>query len=257
MKTASLLGHLRKKFPQRLSNFHGDRLGLHVGPLPQEIAGVAIGLDVSNELIDQAIASKCRLIITHHPFLYPSKKQALKDPQIAALYERVISNQLAVYCFHSNFDAAPGGMNDYLAHQAKLTDSHQASPALTSYIGNLPQPLSVKEASEWLRTNWKVPFLQLFESPQSSPLISKIAVCAGSGVVEWPMMKAMGVDLFVSGDSRYYNRVAMQRGGMHFLELHHEIEFIFMDIMKDIIIQFAPHLTVVTTRGTPFPTIII
>lgn len=256
MKTRSLLTHLTHRFPKRLSTFHGDRLGLHVGPLPEEITSIVIGLDVNHHLIDQAVHHQAQLIITHHPFFYPSKKVALKDPQIAQLYERLVAKRIAVYCFHSNFDAAPGGMNDVLAKQAELIHIQKASNELTSYVGDLPVEMTIQEASLYIKERLQVPFMQLYEAENTQTTIRKIAICAGSGVYEWPALKELGVDLFVSGDSRYYNRVAMQRGGMNFLELHHEVETIFSNIMSNVITRYDNTIKVIPCQGTPFPKLI-
>lgn len=257
MKTRSLINHLTHRFPKRLSTFHGDRLGLHVGPLPKEVTSIVVGLDLNNHLIDEAVNHQAKLIITHHPFLYPSKKIALKDPQIAQLYERIISLQIAVYCFHSNFDAAPGGMNDALAHQAQLIDIQRASDELTSYVGYLPFEMTIQEASLYLKEKLHVPFMQLYAAENGRTTIRRIAICAGSGVYEWTALQQLGIDLFVSGDSRYYNRVAMQRGGMNFLELHHEVETIFSQVISDVITRFDDSIQVIPCPGTPFPKLIL
>lgn len=257
MNTRRLINYLSHRYPRSESTFQGDLFGLQIGKLPAVTSAIVVGLDLSDALIDLALATQSQLIIVHHPTLFPRKSIALHDPQILALYNRAIAHQLCVYSFHSNFDASPRGMNVALLSLLGATSIEKVSPITTSYQINLPQPRKLEEVAQWITTTWKLPFAQLYSAADTSPMVQSIAVCAGSGVLEWIDAKQAGVDLFISGDSRHHQRVAMQRGHQHYLEVHHEVEKIFIPVMAQAIRYYDSTITVYEGEATPYPQLVM
>lgn len=257
MKARQLINYLSHRYPRSGSTFPGDFFGLQLGKIPDTIESVIVGLDLNDAMIDLAIAQNVSLIIVHHPTLYPKKSIALKDPQIASLYKRAIEHQICVYSFHSNFDASPFGMNVALLRLLGATTIQKVGPHTTSYWMTLPEPRPLEEVAAWITAQWKLPFAQLLPSDNPSNRVQTIAVCAGSGTMEWLDAHEAGMDLFISGDSRHHQRVAMQRGHQHYLEVHHEIEKIFIPVVAQTIRDYAPQLRVIEAEGTPYPKLII
>lgn len=93
----------------------GDKIGLQLGTLQKEIRKVLVALDVTEEVVDEAISVDANLIVAHHAIIYrPIAKLDTSTPA-GRLYEKLIKNDIAVYISHTNLDVAEDGMNDWMA----------------------------------------------------------------------------------------------------------------------------------------------
>ncbi|WP_068616278.1 Nif3-like dinuclear metal center hexameric protein [Paenibacillus tuaregi] len=92
-----------------------DKIGLQLGTLQKEIKKVLVTLDVTEAVVDEAIALKVDLIIAHHAIIFRPLAQLQTDTPAGRLYEKLIKNDIAVYISHTNLDVTEGGMNDWMA----------------------------------------------------------------------------------------------------------------------------------------------
>ncbi len=98
----------------------GDNVGLLVGRAEQEIDAVLLALDLTEEVVDEAVELGAGLIITHHPPIYKPLTNLRLDRPAGALWEKLIKNGVSVYTLHTNYDRAPEGLNEYLARLLNL-----------------------------------------------------------------------------------------------------------------------------------------
>ncbi|MGN7476598.1 Nif3-like dinuclear metal center hexameric protein [Solibacillus silvestris] len=106
--------------PKKFACMPNDPIGLAIGTLNKPVAKVLVTLDVTNEVVDEAIENGCELIIAHHPPIFMKLSNLRTDNPQGALYEKCLKNDIAVYAAHTNLDVAPGGVNDLLADALKL-----------------------------------------------------------------------------------------------------------------------------------------
>lgn len=100
-----------------------DKIGLQVGTLNKPVSHVLVTLDVSEAVVDEAIANGVELIIAHHAVIYrPLKDLRTESPQGRVL-EKCIKHNIAVYVAHTNLDVTPGGINDMLANAFDLSET--------------------------------------------------------------------------------------------------------------------------------------
>ncbi|WP_308722819.1 Nif3-like dinuclear metal center hexameric protein [Paenibacillus polysaccharolyticus] len=92
-----------------------DRIGLQLGSLQKDITHVLVALDVTNEVVDEAIRIGANLIIAHHAIIFRPVKSLSTDTPMGKLYEKLIKHDIAVYISHTNLDVAEGGINDWMA----------------------------------------------------------------------------------------------------------------------------------------------
>ena len=89
-----------------------DNAGLIVGRLDDELqGGVLLAVDVTEEVIDEAIEKDCGLIITHHPIIFHPLKRLNSASVVERCVEKAIRNNIALYACHTNLDSAPNGMS--------------------------------------------------------------------------------------------------------------------------------------------------
>ena len=106
----------------------GDPVGLHFGSRKQVIHRMMVTLDVRPEVVDEAIEKNIDFIFAHHPPIFKAPDKLDADDQQQAMYIKLIKNNIAVYAAHTNLDAAPGGMNDWLADLYQINDIEVLSP---------------------------------------------------------------------------------------------------------------------------------
>jgi dinuclear metal center YbgI/SA1388 family protein len=98
-----------------------DKIGLQLGTLQKDIRKVLIALDVTDEVIDEAIREGVDLIIAHHAIIYRPLAHIRTDSPAGKLYEKLIKHDIAVYIAHTNLDVVDGGMNDMMAEALGLS----------------------------------------------------------------------------------------------------------------------------------------
>lgn len=105
--------------PKRLA-MPEDAIGLQLGTLNKPVSRVLVTLDVTEEVVDEAIASNCELIIAHHAIIFRPLKNLVTDRPAGRLYEKLIKQDIAVYIAHTNLDIVEQGMNDRMAQALGL-----------------------------------------------------------------------------------------------------------------------------------------
>lgn len=120
-----------------------DPIGLHFGQMNQKITKILVTLDVRPEVVDEAIEIGADFIFTHHPPIFSPVGRLTEDDPQQAMYAKIIRNNIAVYAAHTNLDAAPAGMNDWLADLYQIKDTEVLLPhtsvnyyRVTVYIPN-------------------------------------------------------------------------------------------------------------------------
>jgi dinuclear metal center YbgI/SA1388 family protein len=113
-KISDIVGILNVLAPFGLAE-EWDNAGLQVGDPASSAGNIMVALDAGGNAIEAAIEAGCRLLVTHHPFIFrPLKKISIADPQ-GRLIALALKNDLAIISMHTNFDIADGGVNDLLA----------------------------------------------------------------------------------------------------------------------------------------------
>lgn len=109
-----------------------DNTGLLLSPSkPRPIDRIMLTIDLTQAVVDEAVARKTRLIVAYHPVIFEPLKRI--TGKLAALVE----NRIAVYSPHTALDAAPGGVNDWLADGLAPGSEGQRTP-LSPHFAHLP-----------------------------------------------------------------------------------------------------------------------
>jgi dinuclear metal center YbgI/SA1388 family protein len=105
-----------------------DNSGLQVGDISQKATGVLLCLDVTEEVLDEAIELDCNLIVSHHPLLFKPLKSLTGKSYIERCVVKACRNNLVVYAAHTNMDNAYNGVNFRLAEKIGLQNVRILSP---------------------------------------------------------------------------------------------------------------------------------
>jgi dinuclear metal center YbgI/SA1388 family protein len=100
----------------------GDHSGFEVGDPDTLVDLILVALEVTPGVVREAESLQAPLLLTHHPLLYKPLAAVREDEPGGLLLSRLIRAGVALVSCHTNLDAAPGGLNDYLADRLELTD---------------------------------------------------------------------------------------------------------------------------------------
>lgn len=112
-KIAEVIQLMGSIAPSRLAE-DWDNVGLQVGDNNQKVENVLIALDFNREVLKEAVAKNCQLIITHHPLIFNSLSSINSQSESGSLIMELIKNEISLFSAHTNLDIAEGGLNDYL-----------------------------------------------------------------------------------------------------------------------------------------------
>ena len=122
MQVNNILKLLNEQIAPAKLAYDYDNVGLLVGDKQTIVTKILLALDISDEVITQAIEQKVQLIITHHPLIFKPLKNILADDRTGKLVQRLIKNDISYIAMHTNLDRAPQGVNDTLASLFELND---------------------------------------------------------------------------------------------------------------------------------------
>lgn len=214
-----------------------DNSGLQVGFLEDEVKGVLVCLDVTEEIVGEAISKNCSMIVSHHPLLFRSLKQVSDSTYQQRCVTKAIKAGIAIYSAHTSLDNAPGGVNYKIAELLTLQNLHWLEPkepqqnAGSGLIGELPKPLEAEAFLKKLKDTFKVESLR---HNASTKQIRKVALCGGAGAFLMQTALAKGADAFITGEIHYHDY--FESDGMLLAELgHFQSEQFTVDLLADII----------------------
>jgi dinuclear metal center YbgI/SA1388 family protein len=100
----------------------GDRIGLQVGDPNAEVKGVLVTLEVTDAVIEEAIAKGANWILSHHALLFHPLKELRIDQAVGRMAVKLVKNEIQLFVAHTNLDAAKDGVNDVLAKRLQLEE---------------------------------------------------------------------------------------------------------------------------------------
>lgn len=196
-----------------------DNSGLLVGHPSNEVTGIHFALDVTNNVIDEAIAHGANLIVTHHPMMFSPIKRLVETDYQARLLCRLIREGISLISAHTNLDQAAGGINDVLAQRIGLTDIQGEGFVR---VGTLPSPMTAGELAESISAALGDVVRVMGDA---SARVEKVGMCSGAGADEWPAAAAMGAQAFLTGEAKHHIALEAADRGVVLLEAgHHATE---------------------------------
>lgn len=127
MKLSQLTAYLETIAPLAYQEDY-DNAGLIVGHPDQEIHQVLISLDCIEAVVDEAIATNCQVIISHHPIVFKGLKRFNGKTYVERVVEKAIRNNIALYAIHTNLDSVLPGVNARICETLGLENLRILSP---------------------------------------------------------------------------------------------------------------------------------
>lgn len=227
-----------------------DNSGLQVGRENDEVKGILVCLDITEEVIDEASRKGCNLVVSHHPLLFKSLRCVSdRTPQQRCVCD-AISKGIALYSAHTNLDNARGGVNFEIAERIGLKKLEWLLPipgqdAGSGVVGELAESVEAEAFLQHLKAIFKVEALRCTD-PKGKQ-VRKVALCGGAGSFLISEAQAKGVDCFITGEIHYHDYFDAQ----HLLLVslgHYESEQYTVDLLVRMLERECPGVRVEATQ---------
>ncbi len=199
-----------------------DNCGILVGDPEAEVTTCLVCLDVTNAVIDEAVAVGAELILSHHPVIF----EGLKQLPANSIPARLLRQKRTVLSAHTNLDFAACGVNYRLAEACGLMldalTRIPSEPAAQAdgfgLCGKLPQPLSAPDFAASVKAALGAESVKctLGEKP-----IRTVAVSCGSGGYLLEEVLNADVDAMVTGEIKHHQFLLAQEAGLTLIDAGH------------------------------------
>ena len=105
-----------------------DNAGLQVGDASAEAKAALLCTDVTEEILDEAIARGANMVISHHPLIFRGLKRLTGRTPIERIVAKAIKHDVALYAAHTNIDSVSQGVSAHAAAKLGLTDVEILAP---------------------------------------------------------------------------------------------------------------------------------
>jgi dinuclear metal center YbgI/SA1388 family protein len=254
MKLKDFVAKYEAFCPQELA-VAGDPVGLQVGDPEQEVTKVLVTLDIREQTVAEALELGVDLILAKHPLIFrPLENLTTLDAQ-QKLVLGLARAGISVYTSHTNIDVVDGGLNDYFCKKLELTDIEVLEDEEgLGRIGNVPLT-SLSALTEQVKKAFGLNHLRLvtYNHDLEQQKISRVAICGGSGGKFWPIAKAKGADLYITGDIYYHVGHDMLSAGLLGLDPGHYIEQAFIPLVAEKLRHFDTQVEIFESKAATNP----
>ena len=187
-----------------------DNAGLQVGDLDAEAHKALICLDITEAVVDEAIAKKCDVIVSHHPLIFHGLKHLTPQTYIERAVMKAVKHDIAMMCMHTNLDNCYLGVSRMLAERLGLKELHLLQPSAAEpevcgagMVGELANPMEEEAFLKLVADQIGTPCLR--HSALTGRKIKKVALCGGSGSPFMPDALKSKADAYLTADIKYHD----------------------------------------------------
>ena len=235
-----------------------DNAGLQVGLTEAEVSGALLCLDVTEKVIDEAVALGCNLVVSHHPLIFHGLKRIIYSDEVQRTVAKALKNDITVVSMHTNMDNANGGVNFKIAEKMGLGacrffagKSVDGIECGSGVIGELPEPLAADDFVIMLKRKFDVECVECNQLLRRS--IKSVAVCGGAGSFLLNDAIAEGADAFVTGEMHYHEYFGHEQDIQIAVIGHYQSEQYTNEIFKSIISEKCKGVKTFLTKTNTNP----
>jgi dinuclear metal center YbgI/SA1388 family protein len=218
-----------------------DNSGLVVGRMDDEVHSALLAVDVTEEVLDEAIAEGCDIIITHHPIIFSPIKRLNSATYVERCVERAIRHNIALYACHTNLDSVQGGTSWYVGSALGLNNMRVLEPRKGDdsvgygVVGELPVAEDAMAFLRRVKECFNVGAIRYSDIPAAEALVRRVAICTGSGRSNIDDALRAEADVYITADLRY-NDFMCGENRMILADIgHFESEFCAINILDMVI----------------------
>ena len=216
-----------------------DNAGLIVGRPDDEVHKALLAVDVTEEVLDEAEAEGCDIVLTHHPIVFHALKRFNSADPVQRCVERAIRSRIALYACHTNLDSAPGGMSWRLAEMLGVGKLEVLQPSEAGegvgfgVVGELPESADTLEFMRFIQRRLEVKTIRHSDIVTSA--VRRVAVCTGAGASLIGDARRAGADIYITADLKYNDFMTPDKALTVADIGHFESEYCAIELLFDIL----------------------
>ena len=238
MKLKDIIDIIEKNYPPCLA-YDWDNSGLFFGDIEKDIQKVLLTMDITPEIIDQAVDNGADMVLAHHPITMGGIKTLADGAMLSDMIINAVKNDICIYSAHTNMDTAKDGINQKLAELFELKDiiilenDKPFDDCGLGRIGNLKKETSLDDFCELVKKKLETPFVRVCGDERK---IKRVAVASGSCSEYVPTAIKKGADVIITADMKYHHCIEFVYDGIAIVDAgHFPTENIVKDMFKEIL----------------------
>ena len=197
-----------------------DNVGLLLATELEQVQRVMLTIDLTESVLLEAQSAGANLIVAYHPVIFSGLKRLTRASAAERIVQDALRSDMAVYSPHTALDAAPGGMNDWLAEVVGRGPTVPIIANLRAPLGvgmgrrlELDEPKTLDALLPLVKQHLGIWQLRVAAADQHTrgELIRSAGVCAGAGGSVFE--QCSHVDLMLTGEMRHHDILARVAAG--------------------------------------------
>ena len=205
-----------------------DNAGHLVGRTDRPVSSILVALDVTREVVREAVELGCELILAHHPVIFEPVRALTDATPTGRVLLDMVEQGIAAICAHTNLDAAQGGVNDCLAHALELENvvlleqdgvDQMGRPYGIGRVGDAHvQGMNATQYASFVKEKLNAASVRFVDTGKP---VRKVAV--GGGSCGSMLMEAVQADCdtFVTSDVKYNIFLDAKEIGLNLMDAGH------------------------------------
>ncbi len=238
----NIIEYLDARFPKTdAEDFDLSRIGFCAGSKNIEVKNIMLSLDLTMEVLDEAIEKNCNMIITHHPFIWNPISKFIFEDENTKIIKKLLNNEISLYSMHTNLDVALGGVNDTLAEilgLENIKNRNRENKGNFLRYGDISET-TLKEFSENVKLAFGLNGVRVLGDLNKK--ITKVGIIGGSGggISEIDDALYHNLDCYITGEVHLNCAQYAYVKGLAIIEVKHGVEkLVFTSLIEELRKEF-------------------
>ncbi|MBR2930881.1 MAG: Nif3-like dinuclear metal center hexameric protein [Clostridia bacterium] len=218
MTVREIYSRLSERIPESLRESWDNDGVMCSSDEAREVRRALVTLDVTEEVVDYAVANHFDLVLSHHPLIFRPLPSLTEDSHVARKVIKLIKHDVSVISLHTRADKVEGGVNDTLCELLGIKDAIPFGEGDLGRIGTLDEELNMEDFSYMVKDLLGAEGLLVADA--CIP-IQRVAVVGGDGKGYVKDALAMGADTYLSGRIGYNVMAEGVEMGINLIEAGH------------------------------------
>lgn len=255
MKIKEVTNYLLNRFPLDNAMDHDQpKLGFVIGDENRDVTKIMLTLDLTFDVLMDALSNGCNLIITHHPFIYYPTHKILLDNEKGRIIEILMKRDINVFSMHTNLDVGFHGIDDVWANILGLSNV-KGDNVKGSFlrVGDI-EATKFSDFYKFVMEQFEVNGARVVGDDDK--IIKKVGLCSGAGGDEGSISEAIEAhcDCYITGEVKLPGAQKAKYNDLCLIEVNHGVEkMVFYSLAKEMEDDLGLDNRVVVTKVNTDP----
>lgn len=237
-----------------------DAPGLVTGNQKQRVSRVLLSVDVTSEIVDEALDGEFDLVLAHHPYLLRGVNTLQESNAKGATLSKAIRGGLAIYAAHTNADVVATGVSQVMAESFGIQDAKPLVPSTDvnvghGRVGELAAPIKLGDFARLIAKVLPSTATGVRVAGDFDMEIQRVAVCGGAGDSFISAAMLAEADVYVTSDLRHHpvqdarEQANLSGGTPAIIDVAHwASEWLWLEVAADQLAKLFPNVQFVVSQ---------